>query len=672
MPPTLGGTRISRSLTAIVSAFAVSALTFVGVMPNVARSSAADLVTRTAQVTAKANAYTDRKHAKTSHANVGTVKVDRTRYASYFAFPAAALTSDEAFSVVTLSVRIKSASHASKGKLIVRQVVSGWSGGKLTYKSRPKLGAIIGTAKLKSKGTVTVTLNAAAATTYLTKGISLQLTRSSDAHLVKLAKSPVTLNLSVGDATAVAEARTRSTTTPTATATATASATATATASATTSTVPGLGAITNKPVFAHYFPPYPISLDNVDGASDYYASNYLQASGESSKFAAYGGLLRDRPLPRSAISGDYQLIDMKTEVTQAKSAGITGFAVDILTFTTTDRNWILVEKLLQASASVGSFKVMLQPDMSAMSDTTTAKFAAAMATLSKYDAAYRLSTGELVISPFLAENKTAAWYADALALLKSKYGVSAVLLPLFLDASNMTSFASISSGFANWGVRNTTTAASWTNWTAKAHALKKMWMEPVSIQDVRPTQQIYDEASNTETLAATWNRAIDQDADIVLLTTWNDYSESTSFAPSSDHGWAFLNLSHYYLTKFRTGTADISDEKVIISNRIQKAATPVSYSATMKLRSGSTSPRDKIEVVTLLNSAATVTVTIDGTDYTYTAAAGKYSKLFTLAEGTFTATVTRSGSTVATVTTKDAVSFDTTSQQDLSYHAVSS
>ncbi len=53
-------------------------------------------------------------------------------------------------------------------------------------------------------------------------------------------------------------------------------------------------------VFAHYFTPYPISLDNQDGASDYYARNYLTAGGESGKHAAYGGLLRDRPQPRAA------------------------------------------------------------------------------------------------------------------------------------------------------------------------------------------------------------------------------------------------------------------------------------------------------------------------------------------------------------------------------------
>lgn len=648
MPPTLGGLDIRRPLTAILSALAVFALAFLGAIPNAPRGAAASATTRSAQLNAKATAYTDRKKAKASYHNASTAKVDRSRYAAYFAFPPASLAKGEAVTQAKLTLAVKSASQASLGKLAVRPVVSGWTGGKVTYKSRPKVGPVIGTAKTKAKGKITITLNPAAAQRYLTSGLNLQVTRTGTKHLVKLAKKPVALKVNVASSVTAAEV-----------------------GSPDSGTIPGLGAISNKPVFAHYFPPYPISLDNVNGQSDYYAKHYLQATGENGKFASYGGFLRDRPIPRSPLSGDYQLTDMQTEVNQAKDAGITGFAVDILTFNTADRNWILVEKLLQASAKSGSFKVMLQPDMAALKDTTTTKFAAAIANLAKSDAVYRLNTGEVVISPFLTENKTPSWYADAIKQLKSQYGVSAVLLPLFLDAANMKSYASISVGFGNWGIRNTAAAATWTNWSAKAHALNKLWMEPVSVQDVRPAQRIYDEANNTETLAATWNRAIGQGADLVLLTTWNDYSESTSFAPSTDHGLAFLDLNRYYLTKYRTGSAEVRQEKVIISHRIQKASTPVTYAATMKPRAGSPAARDKVEVVTLLKQAASVTVTIGGKNFTYQATAGKYAKLFDLAEGKFSATVTRTTSTVASVTTQDAVSFGTTSQQDLSYHAVS-
>ncbi len=42
-------------------------------------------------------------------------------------------------------------------------------------------------------------------------------------------------------------------------------------------------------VFAHYFPPFPISIDNKDASVDYYATQYLTPGGESNKHIAYGG-----------------------------------------------------------------------------------------------------------------------------------------------------------------------------------------------------------------------------------------------------------------------------------------------------------------------------------------------------------------------------------------------
>jgi hypothetical protein len=638
MPPMLGGTRIRRSLTAFVSASAAFALTFVSTLPTATVSSAA---TRTVSVSSKANGYTDSKKQTTSHRNVSSAKADRTRFATYYALRPVTVSSGESISSVKLSVRVKTSSK--NGRLEVRVVTKGWTGGKVTYKKRPKVSASVGSAKLKKNGTVTITLKASAVKRYLASGLKVRITRTGGNKVVTLAKS-ATLKVTSGT-------------------------------SASTS-INTTGKITNKPVFAHYFTPYPISIDNYPAASDYYTVNYLKASGESGKFASVGGLLRDRPVPRSPItSGDYEAVDMATEVAEARAGGINGFAVDLLTFDTSSKLWKLTVKLMAAANDTdGQFKIMLQPDMYGLS-TTTSEFAQAIATLSANDSVYRLSTGEVVISPFLAEAKSASWYTEALSILKSKYHVSAVLLPLLLDASKMSSYASISIGFGNWGERDATVINNSSNYAAAAHKLGKMWMEPVSVQDERPSGAIYDEAWNTQTLRAGWNKAITQGADLVLIPTWNDYSEGTSIAPSVDHGTTFLTISKYFLTKFRTGSYPaITSDSVHIIHRIQKYSTlPTSYTNVMKRHyaTGGSASRDKVEVVTFLTSAATVSVTIGGVTSSYTAPAGFNAALFDLAEGYSTATVQRSGSTVATVTTKDAVSF-TTEQQDLSYHAVSS
>jgi hypothetical protein len=48
-----------------------------------------------------------------------------------------------------------------------------------------------------------------------------------------------------------------------------------------------------KKVFAHFFSPFPISIDNKAPDQDYYARNYLQPQGENGKFNKSGGYIRE-------------------------------------------------------------------------------------------------------------------------------------------------------------------------------------------------------------------------------------------------------------------------------------------------------------------------------------------------------------------------------------------
>jgi hypothetical protein len=633
-----------------------------------AATSPTTTTTRVVGVKASTNYQTNRAAPRKARTGVATLKVNKSAHAAYYTFPAVTPAAGETIDSVTLVLKVKSAARKNKGTLVMRPVTSAWTNGVVSYRTRPQVGPVVAKAKIK-RGTLQVTLKASAVADYVASGLTIRVTRSSSNAIVKLSGAASLRAKLVGSVTPTTSTPAE---VPAPTGTP-AEASATPSPSSHPVAAQALaagGELQGKPVFAHYFPPYPISLDDRDGDSDYYAKNYLVASGEGGKFAGIGGLLRDRPLQRKSLGGDYELKDLRTEVAQAIAGGLDGFAVDILTTSTTDRNWTLIGKLMTAAAEK-NFQIMLQPDMSALSGISTSTFAQAMAALADHDAVYRTKSGAVVVSPFYAELKTASWYADALALMKSRYGVDAVLLPLFLDAKNMASYAGISVGFANWGVRDATLAKKAQDWAAQAHKLGKQWMEPVAVQDERPRDGLYQEAWNTETLRATWNRAITQGADAVILTTWNDYSECTSFAPSTDHGTAFLDLSAYFGTKFKTGSyAAPAKDQVFIVHRIQKASTlPTTYSDVMKLwYSTGSAARDKIEVVTILKSQSPVTVRIGTKDYTYTAPAGFNAQLFDLAPGQFTATVSSSG---LSVRTKDPVSY-TTEQQDLSYHAVSS
>ena len=73
------------------------------------------------------------------------------------------------------------------------------------------------------------------------------------------------------------------------------------------------------------------------------------------------------------------------------------------------------------------------------------------------------------------------------------------------------SYAPISYGMGNWGARNPTwndaDATYRTSPVGRAlsvQALGMRWMQPVSLQDERPNQGVFDEAENTINLRNTW------------------------------------------------------------------------------------------------------------------------------------------------------------------------
>ncbi|WP_223837595.1 glycoside hydrolase family 71 protein [Streptomyces venezuelae] len=429
-----------------------------------------------------------------------------------------------------------------------------------------------------------------------------------------------------------------------------------------------------KLVFAHYFTPYPLSLDNASADRDYYTRNYLNPDGENGKHGAYGGLLRDRPLPVPPKDGNWELANLQQEVRTARAAGLDGFTLDLLSLS--GKNWERSNLLMEAAHSVDpGFRIMLMPDMTSLKTDDPAVLADTLARIGQAPAAHRLPDGRLVISPFKAEAKSVAWWTQVLDLLKSRHGIRTAFVPLFLDfGAHSGAFAPISHGFSEWGSRSYTGQESSTRDVKRAHAMGKIWMQPVSVQDARPNQGIYDEAGNTATLRATWTRAIEDGADWVQLTTWNDYSEGSQFAPSMHNGHTYLDLSSYYVTRFKTGKwPKIVRDTLYLTSRTQFAAADPTgdQSLVMSLRRGSAAPRDTVEVLSFLTAPATVRSTVGSAVTGHEAPAGLHAKLLPLRPGTSAATVVRGGKNGVEVELPYRVD-RTVEVQDLQYYAATS
>jgi hypothetical protein len=386
-------------------------------------------------------------------------------------------------------------------------------------------------------------------------------------------------------------------------------------------------------VFAHYFPPYPISIDNRDPSVDYYTTQYLTPAGEKGAHSAYGGLLRDRPLPRPPRpESDWRELDLAEEIRQASSAGIDGFGVDILT-THDSTNWIatIPAALLHVAETTNPpFKIMLMPDMDGeLGKLTPEHLASEISFLAASPAAFRLTDGRLVVAPFRAENRPVPWWRDFITAIKSQYGIDVALLPIFLDASadNISEFSPITFGMSTWGDKNPAfnpVQGAPVDTIRKVNELGQLWMQPISMQDYRPMGQIYDEAENTTNLRNGWQIAIDGKAQWVQLVTWNDYSENTAIAPSIRHGSALLDICAYYIAYFKNGVPPpIPEDRVYLTHRTQLVgATPSRQSDLATLREGSTPGRDAVEALSFLTSPATVTVNVGSSKTVCKALAG--------------------------------------------------
>ncbi|MFJ8016171.1 glycoside hydrolase family 71 protein [Streptomyces sp. NPDC096339] len=434
------------------------------------------------------------------------------------------------------------------------------------------------------------------------------------------------------------------------------------------------GAAGRKLVFAHYFTPYPLSLDNASADKDYYTRNYLDPAGENGKHGAYGGLLRDRPPPVPPRGGDWEYANLQQEVRTAGAAGIDGFTLDLLSLS--GKNWERAKQLMAAAhAADPGFKIMLMPDMTSLGTDDPAVLAGAIAELGAAPSAHRLPDGRLVVSPFKAEAKSATWWSRTLEILRTRHGIRTAFVPLFLDfGAHDGDFAPISHGFSEWGSRSYVGQESSTRDVRRAHDAGKIWMQPVSVQDARPNQGIYDEAGNTATLRATWTRAIEDGADWVQLTTWNDYSEGSQFAPSLHNGHTYLDLSSYYLTRFKTGGwPKIVRDTLYLTARTQFAgAGPTGpQSLLMSLRKGSAAPRDTVEVLSFLAGPAVVRTAVGSAKDTHEAPAGLHSELLPLEPGTSSAQVVRDGKPGATVELPYPVD-RTAAVQDLQYYGATS
>ena len=271
----------------------------------------------------------------------------------------------------------------------------------------------------------------------------------------------------------------------------------------------------SKKVFAHYFYPFPLSVGNKSASDDYYSVHYLNKNGESGKWLAQGGYLRQRPLPVGTNSDrNWQLSNMQREARMAIARGITGFAIDVLSAKEASGDDSHLQLLLSAAQAVDSrFKIMVMPDIAALKSDADA-VVNIISAAARSPAAYRLADGRLAVSAFNASANSVDWWGGVFAQLKSR-GIAVAFVPTFLGwKGQAAAFAPISYGFGDWGAATASASDSMKGDAEVAHhQYGKIFMMPVDPQQYRPKDSIYWEASNSAAFRNAWMSSIGGNTD---------------------------------------------------------------------------------------------------------------------------------------------------------------
>jgi Glycosyl hydrolase family 71 len=410
----------------------------------------------------------------------------------------------------------------------------------------------------------------------------------------------------------------------------------------------------SKKVFAHYFYPFPMSIDNALSAEDYYNTQYLSKSGESNKWVKQGGYLRQRPLGVAINSNaNWSQLNMESEVRAAIARGITGFTFDVMAASdATDSDGPLRVMLAAAKAVDSRFKIVVMPDLTALGSDSNA-VVSIIASAASSPAAYRLSDGRLVVSSFDAALNSAAWWLSVISRLNAQ-GIQIAFVPTFLAwPAAPAAFAAFSYGFADWGTATVTASNGMQGDPKTIHSTYgKIFMMPVDPQQYRPKDFLFWEAGNSATYRDAWTGSIQGDADWVQLVTWNDFSESSSISPATDAslrrsiGTGYYNLTGYYASWFLTGQQPQITHDVLyyFYRRETTGAAGPAQSQHDTIATGAA--QNSIELLAFLTSPGVLKITIGGKTYTQNAAAGVVSFSVPSQAGTPVFTLSRSGADV--------------------------
>jgi Glycosyl hydrolase family 71 len=371
-----------------------------------------------------------------------------------------------------------------------------------------------------------------------------------------------------------------------------------------------------KRVYAHYFYPLPLSIDNLPPASDYYTNGYFAVGGEGGIHKASGGYLRERGFgqpPGNPVT--FMSDNLKKDVTTALGQCIGGFAVDVLNYLDAILLTGHLHSLLNAAQAINpQFEVMVVLDMTALTTPVTVggitlsvqqQCVNILASVAAHPSSSRTPDGRLKFAAFdaLAGAGSLAFWTAVIAEL-DQMDIDVAFMPILLGSPTTSVLDSITYALGQWGTA-----------TASQALLPASGFPGIQIQQYRPKDSQIWEAGGSDSFRNGWASAILAGSGQVQLVTWNDFSETSAIQPVTDVtlatniGVGYAQICPYFATWYLTGVQPpILQDKLFCFYRRQNILAPHLNQTNGLTVEGGTPLVDLIELLAFLTAPARLVI----------------------------------------------------------------
>ncbi len=355
---------------------------------------------------------------------------------------------------------------------------------------------------------------------------------------------------------------------------------------------------------------FPRSFDNLPFPDDAFTRDQMSPEGEGGKYRDSGGFILERPLPRPPIAGsDWEVRDMTQDIREASAIGIDAFQFNLAWVGESFIGWRRFLAMQQAVNALGSaFRIMVNLDCNTPpKDNVIDIYVEGIADAFARGGLMTTSDGRLIISAFMADAWPAAFWRRMFDAFAAR-GIRTAFIPMFLDLSRASDdYLSMTDVVSRWTGNHLGGIRHFASYGRRSVARGKPWMAPIFPQDCRPKDFWYAEAGGSDVFRAGWMAAIEGNAAMADILTWNDYSESSEIRPSTGIQYGFYDLAAYYIAWFKTGTPPaIRRDALYYFHRVQPTDGPElgkrqPRPMTMKYGLG---PRNEIELLAFLTEPA--------------------------------------------------------------------